>query len=68
MGIARPPVPHHKPEFLDQRHAEQVLKEAFNLSDGGEKFIVNGTRGQGIPVMQEGRILFYFTTFSATKR
>jgi hypothetical protein len=26
----------------------QILKEAFNLSDGEEKFIVNAKVGQGI--------------------
>jgi hypothetical protein len=39
--------------------ASQVLKEAFNLSDGEEKFIVNARIGQGILVTQEGRIPFY---------
>ena len=39
--------------------ASQVLKEAFNLSDGEEKFIVNAKIGQGILVTQEGRIPFY---------
>jgi hypothetical protein len=39
--------------------ATQVLKEAFNLSDGEEKFIVNAKIGQGILVTQEGRIPFY---------
>jgi hypothetical protein len=37
----------------------KVLKEAFNLSDGEEKFIVNAKIGQGILVTQEGRIPFY---------
>jgi type IV secretion system protein VirB4 len=39
--------------------ASQVLKEAFNLSDGEEKFIINAKIGQGILVTQEGRIPFY---------
>jgi hypothetical protein len=39
--------------------ATQVLKEAFNLSDGEEKFIVNAKIGEGILVTQEGRIPFY---------
>ena len=39
--------------------ASQVLKEAFNLSDGEEKFIVNARIGQGILVTQEGRVPFY---------
>jgi hypothetical protein len=39
--------------------ATQVLKEAFNLSDGEEKFVVNAKIGQGILVTQEGRIPFY---------
>jgi len=39
--------------------ATQVLKEAFNLSDGEEKFIINAKIGQGILVTQEGRIPFY---------
>jgi len=39
--------------------ATQVLKEAFNLSDGEEKFIVNAKTGQGILVTPEGRIPFY---------
>jgi hypothetical protein len=39
--------------------ASQVLKEAFNLSDGEEKFIVNAKIRQGILVTQEGRIPFY---------
>ena len=39
--------------------AAQVLKEAFNLSDGEEKFIVNAGIGQGILVTQEGRLPFY---------
>ena len=39
--------------------ASQVLKEAFNLSDGEEKFIVNAKIGQGILVTQEGRMPFY---------
>jgi len=39
--------------------ASQVLKEAFNLSEGEEKFIVNAKVGQGILVTQEGRIRFY---------
>jgi type IV secretory pathway VirB4 component len=39
--------------------ASQVLKEAFNLSGGEEKFIVNARIGQGILVTQEGRIPFY---------
>jgi hypothetical protein len=39
--------------------ASQVLREAFNLSDGEEKFIVNAKIGQGILVTQEGRIPFY---------
>ncbi len=39
--------------------ATQVLKEAFNLSDGEEKFIVNAKTGQGILVTLEGRIPFY---------
>jgi hypothetical protein len=39
--------------------ATQVLKEAFNLSDGEEKFIVDAKIGQGILVTQEGRIPFY---------
>jgi hypothetical protein len=38
------------------RAATQVLKEAFSLSDGEEKFILNAKVGQGIPVTQEGRI------------
>src|SRR5208282_6671715 len=46
--------------------ASQVLKEAFNLSDGEEKFIVNAKIGQGILVTQEGRIPS--TTSSATRR
>ena len=39
--------------------ATQVLKEAFNFSDGEEKFIINAKIGQGILVTQEGRIPFY---------
>ncbi len=39
--------------------ATQVLKEAFNLSDGEEKFVVTAKIGQGILVTQEGRIPFY---------
>jgi type IV secretory pathway VirB4 component len=39
--------------------ATQVLKEAFNLSDGEEKFVVNAKIGEGILVTQEGRIPFY---------
>jgi type IV secretion system protein VirB4 len=39
--------------------ATQVLKEAFNLSDGEEKFVVNARIGQGILVTPEGRIPFY---------
>jgi len=39
--------------------ATQVLKEAFNLSDGEEKFVVNAKIGQGILVTQEGRVPFY---------
>ncbi|MDA4127600.1 MAG: hypothetical protein OK452_10450 [Thaumarchaeota archaeon] len=39
--------------------ASQVLKEAFNLSDGEEKFIVNAKIGQGILVTQEGHLPFY---------
>jgi hypothetical protein len=39
--------------------ASQVFKEAFNLSDGEEKFIVNAKIGQGTLVTQEGCILFY---------
>jgi hypothetical protein len=39
--------------------ASQVLKEAFNLSDGEEKFIVNAKTGQGILVTPDGRIPFY---------
>src|SRR5256712_524305 len=39
--------------------ASQVLKEAFSLSDGEEKFIVNARIGQGILVTPEGRIPFY---------
>jgi hypothetical protein len=39
--------------------ATQVLKEAFNLSDSEEKFIVNAKIGQGILVTQEGRLPFY---------
>jgi hypothetical protein len=39
--------------------ATQVLKEAFNLSDGEEKFIVNAKIGRGILVTQEGRVPFY---------
>jgi hypothetical protein len=39
--------------------ASQVLKEAFNLSDAEEKFIINAKIGQGILVTQEGRIPFY---------
>jgi hypothetical protein len=46
--------------------ASQVLKEAFNLSDGEEKFIVNAKIGQGILVTQEGRIRFY--NFLATRK
>jgi type IV secretion system protein VirB4 len=38
--------------------ATQVLKEAFNLSDGEEKFVVDAKIGQGILVTQEGRIPF----------
>jgi hypothetical protein len=41
------------------RAASKVLKEAFNLSDGEEKFIVIAKVGQGILVTQEGRIPFY---------
>ena len=37
----------------------QVLKEAFNLSDGEEKFVVNARIGKGILVTQEGRLPFY---------
>jgi type IV secretion system protein VirB4 len=39
--------------------ASQVLKEAFNLSDGEEKFIVNAKIGQGILVTPDGRMPFY---------
>jgi hypothetical protein len=39
--------------------AMQVLKEAFNLSDGEEKFAVNAKIGQGILMTQEGHIPFY---------
>jgi hypothetical protein len=39
--------------------ASQVLKEAFNLADGEEKFIVNANVGQGILVTPEGRIPFH---------
>lgn len=39
--------------------ASQVLKEAFNLSDGERKFIVNAKIGQGILVTQEGRLPVY---------
>jgi hypothetical protein len=39
--------------------ATHVLKEAFNLSDGEEKFIVNAKIGEGILVTPEGRIPFY---------
>ncbi|MGP8057106.1 MAG: VirB4 family type IV secretion system protein [Nitrososphaerales archaeon] len=39
--------------------ASQVLKEAFNLSDAEEKFIINARIGRGILVTQEGRIPFY---------
>ena len=35
------------------------MEEAFNLSDGEEKLIVNAKIGQGILVTQEGRIPFY---------
>ena len=34
-------------------------KEAFNLSDGEEKFIVNAKIGQRILVTRKGRIPFY---------
>jgi hypothetical protein len=36
-----------------------VLKEAFNLSDSEEKFIINAKIGQGILVTPEGRLPFY---------
>ena len=36
-----------------------VLKEAFNLSDGEEKFIVNAKVGEGTLTAQERRIPFY---------
>ena len=39
--------------------ASQVLKEAFNLSDGEEKFVINAKIGQGILVTQEGRVPFH---------
>jgi hypothetical protein len=39
--------------------ASQVLKEAFNLSDAEEKFIINAKIGQGILVTPEGRLPFY---------
>ncbi|MGA2663440.1 MAG: hypothetical protein ABSF83_00645 [Nitrososphaerales archaeon] len=39
--------------------ATQVLKEAFDLSDKEEKFIVNAKVGEGILVTPEGRIPFY---------
>jgi len=39
--------------------ASQVLKEAFNLSDTEEKFIINARIGQGILVTPEGRLPFY---------
>jgi hypothetical protein len=39
--------------------ASQVLKEAFNLSDAEEKFIINAKVGQGILVTPEGRLPFY---------
>ncbi len=42
-----------------RKAASQALKEAFNLSDGEEKYIVNAKIGQGILVTQEGRIPFY---------
>jgi hypothetical protein len=35
-----------------------VLKQAFNFSDGEEKFVVNAKIGQGILVTQEGRDSF----------
>jgi len=35
------------------------LKEAFNLSEGEEKLIVNAKTGQGILVTQEARILLH---------
>ena len=38
--------------------ASQVLKEAFNLSDAEEKFIINAKIGQGILVTPEGRLTF----------
>jgi len=39
--------------------ASQVLKEAFNLSDAEEKFIINAKIGQGILMTAEGRLPFY---------
>jgi hypothetical protein len=44
---------------MSHLRTQQVLKDAFNLSDGEEKFIVNAKIGQGILVTQEGRIPFY---------
>jgi hypothetical protein len=45
-----------------------VLKEAFNFSDGEEKFIVNARTGQGILVTQEGRLPFYNLLSDEEKR
>ncbi len=48
--------------------ASQVLKEAFNLSDAEEKFIINAKIGQGILVTPEGRLPFYNLLSDEEKR
>ena len=39
--------------------ASAMLKEAFNLSDDEEKYIINSKTGEGILMTPEGRIPFY---------
>jgi hypothetical protein len=48
--------------------ALRVLREGFNFSDDEEKFIVNARVGQGILVMQEGRVPFYNILSEEEKR
>jgi hypothetical protein len=48
--------------------ASQVLKEAFNLSDMEEKFIINARIGQGILVTPEGHLPFYNLLSDEEKR
>ncbi len=48
--------------------ASRVIREAFNLSDGEEKFIVNAKIGQGILVTPEGRLPFYNILTDEEKR